>query len=239
MKCNHPPPLTPDQLSDAVDGSDGAAVLAHLADCPSCTARLADARATEERMRGRLYRWDCPTSQQLGDYEQGRLAAPEAASVAGHIEQCVPCTQELAELRAFMALPDRPRARATEQNSTVRRPGLGELIAQLLPRSLAPALRGENSAPLTAEAEGVTIVLDVQPAGGDQITLQGQVAADDQDRWTGALVTLRQANELKATAIVDDLGGFSVIELPPARTDIRLAPHEGRPVVLLDVNLTT
>src|SRR5438128_6726342 len=123
MKCNHPPPLTPDQLSDAIDGSADEAVRAHLADCPSCAARLADARLAEERLRARLFRWDCPTSQQLGDYEQGRLAAPEAATVASHVEQCVRCTQELAELRAFMALPDQPRARAIPKPEAVRRPG--------------------------------------------------------------------------------------------------------------------
>jgi hypothetical protein len=71
------------------------------------------------------------------------------------------------------------------------------------------------------------------------VVLQGQGAADDQERWTGALITLRQANELKATAIVDDLGGFSVSSLPSAITDIRLTPQAGQPVVLKDVNLNT
>ena len=50
-------------------------------------------------------------------------------------------------------------------------------------------------------------------------------------------ITLRQANELKATAIVDDLGGFSVANLSPAITDIRITPQDGRPVVLKEVNL--
>jgi len=238
MKCNHPPPLTPDQLSDAIDGTAGAAVQEHLADCPSCTQRLAIARLAEQKLGARLLRWDCPSSQQIGDYDQGLLPESEAASVASHIRECARCTEELADLRLFMATDDRPRPIAAPQSAR-RSPSLGELIAQLLPRTLAPALRGEIRAPLTAQAEGVTIVLDVQPGDGQQIVLQGQLAAEDQDSWTGALVTLRQGNQLKATAIVDDLGGFSVASLPSAITDIRVTPQVGQPVLLKEVNLVT
>jgi anti-sigma factor RsiW len=237
MKCNHPPPLTPDQLSDAIDGKAGAAVQDHLANCPSCAQRLAAARLAEEKLGLKLFRWDCPPSQQLGDYEQGLLDAPEAASIADHLAECARCTQELVAMRQFMSMPERPLPSAPPQPAR-RGPSLGELIAQLLPRSLAPALRGEVRPPLTAQAEGVTIVLDVQAGEGEQISLQGQVAADDQDRWTGALVTLRQAEELKATAVVDDLGGFSIARLAPAPTDIRLTPQDGKPVLLKGVNLT-
>jgi hypothetical protein len=237
MKCNHPPPLTPDQLSDAIDGKADAAILAHLSDCPFCEQRLAMAQQAEEGLSSRLFRWDCPTSQQIGDYDQGLLAEAESASVASHIRQCARCTQELAELRLFMATADRPPAEAPKP-AAIRRPSLSEVIAQLLPRSLAPALRGDTPPPLMAKAEGVTILLDVQPAEGDQLAIQGQLAAENQDDWTDALITVRQAGVLKATAAVDDLGGFSVAGLPAGPTEFRITPQTGRPVLLKDVMLT-
>src|SRR5258706_15883756 len=156
MNCKHPPQLTPDQLSDAIDGTAGAAVQEHLGDCPFCAQRLANARLAEQKLGSRLFRWDCPPSQQIGDYDQGLLPESDGATIATHIRECARCTQELAELRLFMATPDRPRPVAPPQPAR-RGASLGELIAQLLPRSLAPALRGELRPPLTAQAEGVTI----------------------------------------------------------------------------------
>ena len=187
LSCSNPPPLSPDQLSAALDGAAEPAVRDHLTQCAFCTGRLQGARLAEQKLRRQLFRWDCPTPQQLGDYQQELLAQADAADIAAHIEQCALCARELHDLEAFLATPPRlqPAPRPQQQRRSV---GLGELVAQLLPRTLAPALRGESRAPITAQAGGLTVLLDVQPAAGGQLIVEGQVAAEDQDGWTGALV---------------------------------------------------
>ena len=236
LSCSLPPPLSPDQLSAALDGAADPGVIAHLAQCASCAARLETARLAENDLRRQLFRWDCPTPQQLGDFQQGLLAQSEAAVMAQHLEQCALCARELRDLNEFLAAP--PQAQPVAQPQRRRRPAtLGERVAQLLPRTFSPALRGEGRAPITAQATGLTLVLDVQPAAGGEVVVQGQVAAADQDRWTGALVTLRQSGELKAIALVDDLGAFRLQGLPTALSVLRFTPTAGQPVLLRDVDL--
>src|SRR4029453_18888883 len=70
------------------------------------------------------------------------------------------------------------------------------------------ALRGESKGPLTFEADGVVITLDVQPVASEQASILGQLAADDQDGWTGAKVELQQVDSPQVTASLDDLGAF-------------------------------
>ena len=86
-----------------------------------------------------------------------------------------------------------------------------------------------------AEADGVTIMLDVQPALDSQVRLIGQLLADDQDAWVGALVELRQAGALRATAFLDELGGWSCGPLPSGPIELRLVRADGRVVVVPEI----
>ncbi|MGH2520950.1 MAG: zf-HC2 domain-containing protein [Anaerolineales bacterium] len=241
MRCSHPPPLTPDQLSAALDGEAGPAILDHLAGCPGCAARLERVRQVEQRLGRQLYRWDCATPEQLGDYQLGVLAEAEAFAIARHLEGCTRCREELDDLRAFLAAEARPRAQRAQRGQPQPARGPGShgipILARLLPPPPTPALRGEARGPITAEAGGVTIVLDLQPAAEGRVRLLGQLAAEDQDRWTGALVQLWQAGALQTMARVDDLGGFHCEGIAPGLTDIRITPQMGRTLVLPDVEL--
>jgi anti-sigma factor RsiW len=197
--------------------------------------RLETARQAEAQLRRRLSRWDCPTPDQLGDYDRDLLPQAEANAIAAHIKECARCAQDVLELQRFLAqAPDEPAGAPVQKR---RRAGLGELIARLLPQSLATGLRGEGRALLTAQAEGLTLVLEVQPAAEGQVSVLGQVAAEQPERWAGALVTARQSNVVTATAVVDDLGGFNIEGLAPGITELRVTPPDGRPVVLRDVEL--
>src|SRR5262245_19268329 len=102
MQCSSPPPLTDNQITAALDGEADPAALAHLAQCPSCSARLADARRFERRAQRRLYRWDCPSSQLLGDYHLGLVTPGDERTVRRHLAQCARCAEELEELRRFL-----------------------------------------------------------------------------------------------------------------------------------------
>src|SRR5215212_8520124 len=96
MECSSPPPLTDDQLSAAPD------VIDHLAICTSCAARLDAAQQAEQSLRSALYRWDCPTPQTLAEYHLGRPSAEEQRAIIRHLETCVRCSEEMAELALFM-----------------------------------------------------------------------------------------------------------------------------------------
>jgi hypothetical protein len=56
-------------------------------------------------------------------------------------------------------------------------------------------LRGETKGPLTFEANGMVIVLDIQSANDGTVKILGQIAAQDQDQWTGAQVESRHGDK--------------------------------------------
>jgi hypothetical protein len=232
MECSSPPPLTDDQLSAALDQAAAPDVIDHLAGCVSCAARLALARQAEQSLRSAMYRWDCPAPQTLADYHIGRPSAEEQRAIMRHLESCARCSEELAELVLFMR--DQTPIAAPVEPSPVRRPASrGWSLARLAPRVPALALRGGAGAPLMFETDdGVTIFLELQPVAGGQTELRGQLVADDQDGWIGALAELRQSGVLRATAVIDDLGTFHMDALPTLPAELRVTCADGRALLL-------
>ncbi|MCU0494686.1 MAG: hypothetical protein MUD01_24130 [Chloroflexaceae bacterium] len=236
MECSTPPALTDDDISAALDGSAEPATLAHLARCPACAARLAHTRQAEGQLSRQLARWDCPPAQRLGDYHVGLLQSDAERTIQRHLETCALCQAELEELRLFIAErePIQRVVPVARPAAPPRRPRLRDLIAQIMPRGPAMALRGADDTTIEARADGLTIFLDVQPAPNKQLLVNGTlIADDDQERWEGALVELRQSNHLVASASLDELGSFQAGPLPPGSTDMRLVPEHG-PAVRVD-----
>lgn len=229
MDCSAPPPLSDDQISAAIDGAAEPGVLAHLAACASCAARLAEAHAMEDRLHARLYRWDCPPPEQLAALERGRLPAGERQVLAEHVASCSSCARELADLRAFLVAAEPPLAvqpaPTTAARTSARR------FALPIPRQPGLALRGAGAGPLMAEADGVTLFVDSQPAGTQGLALQCQLIADDSAAWAGAVAELRQAGALVASAFVDDLGSFELAGVPPGSSELRITPAGGPMIV--------
>jgi hypothetical protein len=235
MPCRNPPPLTPEALSAALDGAADAGVYEHLARCPECAMRLEEARRFESRLAGALHRWDCPPPHTLSEYQLGRLAVESATAVARHAEVCPACSVELADLRAFMAADARPAPKETR----AARPSLGErlggLARQLLPQAPALALRGEAAGgPQTATSGDVVVVVEAQRATPDEVVLLGQLAAPEQDEWTGGLVQLWREGALEQTALLDDAGGFRLEALPPGKVDLQFTTESGNNLVWPD-----
>lgn len=229
MDCSAPPPLSDDQISAAIDGAAEPGVLAHLASCASCEARLAEARAMEQRLHTLVYRWDCPPPERLAALERGRLPAGERQALAEHVASCPSCTRELADLRAFLIDADAP---AIAQPTPTRAPRSGaRRFAQPVQRLPGVALRGAGAGPLMAEVDGVTIFVDVQLTGGQLLALLCQLVADDLAAWEGALAELRQGGALVASAFVDDLGSFQLSGAPPGPSELRITPPAGTMIV--------
>jgi hypothetical protein len=237
MECRHPPPLTDEQLMATPDGDAGSQVSEHLADCASCSARLEHIRQVEQSLINRLYRWDCPASQQLGDYYFGLTGATDADTLAQHLEQCAPCRAEIELLRTFMSAPAAALAPAARPPTRPAQPWLGDLIARMLPPTQATALRGAATHAITAEAGHTTIILEVQPSAEGWVTLRGQILEADQDRWIGALVELHQSGALATTTLIDEVGGFSCALLRPEPAELRITPEIGRTVLVQQIEL--
>lgn len=233
--CRFPPPLSDDDFSAAIDGVAPPQVREHLAGCAGCAARLDVARQAEHALRGRLAFWDCPSSQQLGDYQFGLLPQNERRAVDTHITDCVRCTAELAELGVF--LNTGVTRRVVKRAPPLPRPRLGELVARLLPQAPAFALRGAASRTLSFAAGNVTVMLELRAADGERVMLEGQILDDTQELWAAALVELRQGGALQATAFVDEFGGFVCGPLAPASAELRITPERGPVVVVPDIDL--
>lgn len=207
MKCITSPALDDTQIISYVEGEADDVTVAHIKECPYCAERASQLTLFQNRLRARYYRSTCPTPMELGDYHLGLSPDSQKLVVAQHVRECPHCRRDLAELEEFLAEPDvQPDLFHTAK----------VLFARLVDGGATPAfgaLRGESKGPLTFEADGVVITLDVQPAPNGQVSILGQLAADDQDEWTGAKVELQQAVSPQVSASLDDLGAFRFEEV--------------------------
>jgi hypothetical protein len=104
MECIEPGAIRDEELLAYLAGeSVRPAVAQHLTKCQHCSSHLADYRQIELMFTSKLYRWDCPPNQILGEYHLGLLSNGLAAAVKMHLSNCVLCTAEVAALTEFLA----------------------------------------------------------------------------------------------------------------------------------------
>lgn len=236
MNCISPPELEDGQLLVYLDGESNQQIRSHLEHCEYCREKAKALGQFQDHLSSRLYRITCPSSLELGEYHLHMLDAPQMLLVAQHLRECPHCTREIAQLKEFLSdlMP------TSEENL------LGNvkvLLARLVGGQTAEsgsipafsALRGESKGPLIFEADGVVITLDVQPDSNKQVSMLGQVAADDQDQWTNALVELQQADATPITTTLDDLGAFRFEAVRSGVLHILITSTEG--VVIQSPNI--
>ena len=232
MKCVTSPALDDTQIISYVEGEADDKTVAHIRKCKYCAERARQATLLQQRMRTRLYRSTCPSSMELGNYHLGLLPDPEKMVIAQHVRQCPHCRRETAELEKFLAEPDVQPDLWTATKV---------LFARLVDGGAMPAfgaLRGESKGPLTFEADGVVITLDVSPGSNSHMSILGQLAADDQDEWTGAKVELQQADSLLTTSL-DDLGAFRFEEIRPGAAKFIITSPASVVIETPEIDLTT
>jgi hypothetical protein len=104
MECSDPGLIRAEELLAYLAGERVRPVVEqHLAQCPYCSARLADFRHLELSFLSKLYRWDCPPAQVLGEYQLGLLDPATAQAIRFHLHTCVSCVAELSGLGGFLA----------------------------------------------------------------------------------------------------------------------------------------
>jgi anti-sigma factor RsiW len=231
MTCAMPPELQDRELLAYLQGEADDAVEAHLQKCPGCRQRARALAGLQARLTARLYRVECPTPHELGEYHLGLLPSEQAAALGQHLDRCLHCAAEVAQLAEYL----RDLAPALEASPVEQaRDGVRRLVARLVEGweglsapvpALAPAyagVRGEPSEPQVYAAGDVQIVLDVQAdaAAPDRASLLGLVLGIEPDDVT---VELRQAGETTGTAALDERGNFVLTGLQPGAYALRLA----------------
>lgn len=237
MKCITSPALDNVEIVMYVDGEADEAVVAHIQQCPFCTERARQWTLSQNRLRKQSYRVNCPTPVELGEYHLGYLPDPQELVIARHLQECALCRREVAVLEDFLG----NLAPETGLLGAVK-----VLIARLISvqsgnnlTPVLPALRGESKGPLTFEVEGVVIVLDIQLAKTGTFKILGQVAADDQDQWTEAVVELRQNNQLQSSTTVDDLGAFRFEGILAGEQELRIISGDNSRIVVSNFTVAT
>lgn len=226
MNCTFPPELEDKKLLAYLDGVADQETKLHLERCQYCLEKAKDLARLHNRLTTRLYRSTCPPSVELGEYYLRLLPASQMLVVAKHLRECPHCARELEQLQSYLG------DELTSTEATGLLDGIKVLVARLVGRSSEdrsglPALRGEAKGPITLEADGVVITLDIQPTVTGRVSILGQVAADDQDQWTGATVGLRQTNATPVTTSLDDLGAFRFEEAHTGLTEIMITAPNG------------
>ncbi|HET9922388.1 MAG TPA: hypothetical protein VFQ30_21335 [Ktedonobacteraceae bacterium] len=104
MECSEPGAIRDEELLAYIAGEPvRPAVQQHLVRCQSCAARLAEYRRMELTITSKLYRWDCPPTQILGEYQLGLLSTDLVTAIKLHLSRCIHCAAEVATLNEFLA----------------------------------------------------------------------------------------------------------------------------------------
>lgn len=186
-----------------------------------------------------LYRWNCPSTQDIGHYYLNLLTTPEAEKIAAHLKTCIRCQAEYRTLADFMA-DDTPDALPLEPDSltlaTAHQPTslrLMEAKARSMPSVLEKGFRASG---LTFEADNTTVSLHLKE-GAAGMGLLGQVLTPNQADWVGAVVELRQPTGQRARAVIDENGEFFCEEAPHGTIELRITSVQGRHILLKGIEL--
>lgn len=236
-QCISPPELDDKQLLLYLDGKADEEILSHLERCAYCLERANALADLQNRLTSGLYRITCPSPMELGEFHLHMLPASEMHLIRHHISECPHCTRELAQVEAFFLSDLAPTETSLFGQAKV-------LIARLVsglgePGQTVAALRGDAKGPLTLQADGLIIVLDVQPGKEGNVNILGQLAAEDQDQWTGALVELHQGGDLEFSSTVDDLGAFYSEGIIPGSKELRITSKDSSIRVVSNFEVST
>jgi len=239
MNCISPPELEDSQLLAYLDGETDQQTKSHLEHCEYCREKAKALGRLQDHLSSRLYRITCPSSLELGEYHLHMLESSQMLLVAQHLRECPHCTREITQLKEFLS-----DLKLTSEENLLGK--VKVLIAHLIAGQLGEssstpdfaALRGEAKGPLVFEADGIVITLDVQSSLNGKISMLGQVATDDQDDWTGAIVKLLQIDMPELTSVLDGLGAFAFEGIRLGSTQLKIISPNGVEVQIPNTDIT-
>jgi hypothetical protein len=250
MECSEPGTIRDEELLAYLAGERVLPrVQQHLARCQGCSAKLADFRQMELSLTRKLYRWDCPPNQVLGEYQLGLLNNEHATAVQLHLSSCVLCAVEIATLSRFLANDPMLVERVSVQPSS-----LNNHHSPQEAKPLAGRLRDESSTPIrriiatflppqprfahqrevastevwprsySAEDFSISIQLERGASRRDSLQLIGFVTrkGTSLEALQGIPVVLSSQTNAVYKQNIDDLGNFVFSSISPATYTLEL-----------------
>ena len=251
MECSEPGAIQDEELIGYLVGVEvRPAVVEHLAHCLHCSAQLAAYRRIERLLVGKLYRWDCPTSQLLGEYHLGLLDEQRVTEIKDHLSVCVLCVADVATLATLLESEPlfattgqvvteiTPRHRPSEEGKHTlgqwldqSRMDVRRIIASLLPAQPRLAYQRGTTSPLDQWprqyiAEDVNISIQVERSLKSHSALQliGFVTRQGLplEALQGIPVRLVSEGNAPYTQDIDELGNFIFLSVAPALYTLEL-----------------
>lgn len=228
MACASPPELEDEQILKYLDGEADPRVAAHVAQCAHCRERVKRLARLQEQLTAQLYRTQCPTSQELGEYHLGTLPGERAVLIAQHVAECPHCAEELAQLKEYLGavasdLEVGPVERARVWVAELIRGGTGMAGQGRLTSAPAYAgVRGEGEGPRIYQAGEVQVAIDVQE-DMEQPGLHALLGLVTGIQGEGWAVHLWRENQDVAQTAVDDLGNFVIRGLAAGQYELILS----------------
>ena len=179
------------------------------------------------KLTTQLYRIDCPTPEDLGEYHLKMLSDEQTQAVRQHVGLCPHCSRELAQLETYLTDLAPEIAFSLREKIQI-------LVAKLIPNgldaSLSPApgpafaLRGEVDGPLMYEAGDYQLNLEIQddPTKTGHKSILGLLIGGDDSVFEAQL--WQNGRFLQQTNI-DDLGNFVFSGVQPGTYDLVLSQH--------------
>jgi hypothetical protein len=179
----------------------------------------------EDHLNRLLHRASCPTTTELGEYQLKLLPKQRSAEIREHISQCLHCTRELEQLRAFMKEVSPDLEYSLLENIRI---WVAERLTDLSSGGqFAPAysLRGQQSEALVYSAGEAELTLEIAPAsqGSDLRSILGLLTGVDP---SDVDVILLQSGKLLVSSEVDELGNFILPDLESGDYTLILAGEE-------------
>ena len=249
MECSQPGIIRDEELLAYLSGEPVRPVVQqHLAQCLRCSTRLGEYRELEHSLIQKLYRWDCPSNQILGEFQLGLLGDERTDFVQAHLSQCVLCAAEVTTLATFLGeepvLVERAAVQASSQNNhggTIQalkrlledlREQSAEharrIIAVLVPQQPRVAQWRHTLSSVwprryTAEEFSISLQIEHGLSRNDSVQVIGFVT-----RKGAALESLQGATVVLTSAVatytqeIDDLGNFIFPSVQPATYALEL-----------------
>jgi hypothetical protein len=232
MACVSPPELDDRTLLIYIDGQATPDIIAHIERCSHCRERARRLAGLEDRLTTQLYRIDCPSPSDLGEFHLGMLPAAQAEAVRRHLGECPHCWREIAQLESYLTdlaptLEPGPLEHVVERVRVwvARLVGRGPLGQPALSPAFA-SVRGGEQEPLIYEAGEVQVIIEIQE----------DVDQPDYRTILGLVIGLTPSQELKAhlwtaeqrlaTVPVDELGNFILPNVRCGRYELMLSGPE-------------
>ena len=206
-----PIPLYDGDLMAYIDGDAAPSIVAAIEADEALLAEVAALRQAQALLDVGLARGDCPETDDLLTYQAKLLQGDVMQAIATHLETCVYCQQEVAELAVGIVLDTKPVA-AAESGwlDTLRLAGWRVIELALRSPTQTPAfgLRGDSQQ-LIFESDAYQIVAVIKRVAEDASRLEGQVVnLTDPLVMPEGQVMLRVGSSVAQSADLNQFGHF-------------------------------